>query len=85
MRAKTFTILFPILGIALLFGCPRSLNAQHSQDCRTITVHEDRPDLNFVGQFISPATGSDQYGYLSKIEGIGDVFNSATVSRWRLT
>jgi len=79
MRARTFSMLFPILGIALLFGSHPSLNAQHSQDCRTITVREDRPDLNFIGQFSSTSTGSDQYGYLSKIEGISDVFNSTTV------
>lgn len=74
MRAKTLTIPFPILGIALLSGGQRSLNAQHFQRERTITVREDRPDLNFVGQFVSTSTGSDQYGYLSKIEGISNVF-----------
>jgi len=32
-----------------------------------------------VGQFISSGTGSDQFGYLSKIQGITNVFNSTTV------
>jgi hypothetical protein len=79
MRAGTFTKLFPILGIALLFASQGSLNGQHFQRERTITIREDRPDLNFVGQFVSTSTGSGQYGYLSKIEGISNVFNSDTV------
>ena len=53
------------------------LNAQEGG--RVIVVGEDRPDLNFVGQFASTTTGSLQYGYLSRIEGINDVFNSSTV------
>jgi hypothetical protein len=78
MRARIFTALYAGLCITLLFGS-QSLNAQQGQGGRVISIREDRPDLNFVGQFISFATGSDQFGYLSKIEGISNVFNSTTV------
>jgi hypothetical protein len=66
------------LCIALLVGSPLSLFAQY-QKARVISVGEDRPGLNFVGQFSSSTTGSDQYGYLSRIDGISEVFNSTTV------
>lgn len=76
---RIFTTLYPILCVALLLGSQQSLNAQQSAGGRIITIGEDRPDLNFVGQFISSTVGSDQFGYLSKIEGITNVFNSTTV------
>lgn len=79
MPTRIFTILYPVFCIALLLGSQQSLNAQQPAGGRIITIGEDRPDLNFVGQFISSAVGSDQFGYLSKIEGITNVFNSTTV------
>lgn len=78
MRARIFTMLFTALCLTLLLVSQR-LNAQQAQGGRIITIGEDRPDVNFVGQFISFATGSDQFGYLSKIQGISNVFNSTTV------
>ena len=82
MRAKLFTAICPVLCFALLTGSEQRVNAQ-PHGGHVITVGDGRPDLNFVGQFISvtttsPAT-SHQYGYLSKIEGIDNVFNSSTV------
>ena len=76
---RMFTMLCPALCIGLLLGSQRNLNAQEAQGGRIITIGEDRPDLNFVGQFISTGTGSDQFGYLSKIQGISNVFNNTTV------
>jgi len=58
-----------LLGIAALRG--GSLEGG-----RVISIGEDRPDLNFVGQFINSGANSHQFGYLSKIEGIANVFNS---------
>src|SRR5215510_7334825 len=74
MRARIFTLFCMVL--FLTSGL--TLNAQQPGG-RIIRIGEDRPDLNFVGQFISSATGSDQFGYLSKIESISNVFNSTTV------
>jgi len=79
MRPRIVKTIYPALCVALLLGTLLSLSAEQPQGGRIITIAEDRPDLNFVGQFISPATGSDQFGYLSKIQGISNVFNSATV------
>jgi hypothetical protein len=79
MPTRIFTTLYPILCIALLLGSQQSLNAQQPQGGRIITIGEDRPDLNFAGRFFSSTVGSDQFGYLSKIEGISNVFNSTAV------
>ena len=35
-----------------------------------IPISEDRPSLEFVGQFINSGTSSQQYGYLSNIRGL---------------
>jgi hypothetical protein len=74
---RIFTALCTALCIVLLFN--GQLNAQQPEGGRVIEIGEDRPDLNFVGQFVTLATGSHQFGYLSKIQGISDVFNSTTV------
>ena len=71
--------LYAMFFIALLSVTQQTLYAQQPVGGRLIDIHEDRPDLNFVGQFISSTVGSDQFGYLSKIEGIPNVFNSTTV------
>ena len=55
------------------------VSAQSPNGGRLITIGEDRPDLNFVGQFINSGSNSHQFGYLSKIEGMDNVFNSDTV------
>jgi len=60
-----------LLGIGALRG--NSLDGG-----RVISIGEDRPDLNFVGQFINAGPSSHQFGYLSKVEGIANVFNSDT-------
>ena len=75
MLVKIFKAMSLSLWTLLLLG-NGILNAQ---DVRTIIVREDRPDLTFVGQFSGSATGSLQYGYLARIEGISNVFNSVTV------
>lgn len=36
-----------------------------------LPISEDRPSLEFVGQFINSGTSSQQYGYLSSIRGLG--------------
>lgn len=79
MRAKVASILAFVLGLGLLWLGLAVVRADDSGDgSRVITVGEDRPDLNFVGQFINAGAASHQFGYLSKIEGIDDVFNSDT-------
>jgi len=76
MQARIWKALCQALCIVMFLG-GSILNAH--DDGRVIVVRKDRPDLTFVGQFSSSATGSLQYGYLSRIEGISNVFNSATV------
>lgn len=78
MRAKISNVLCLGICLALTAGNASYMNAQQPGG-RMIVIGEDRPDLNFVGQFTSTATGSDQFGYLSKIQGISNVFKSATV------
>src|SRR5438094_6986542 len=82
MGARIFTTLYLALWVALLLGTQGSLNAQQPSGGHIISIREDRPDLNFVGQFISTPTGSDQFGYLSKIEGISNV-STAQLLRMR--
>lgn len=77
MRAKTFTGLSLALCLSLLMAAPLRLNAQDGG--RIINIGEDRPGLNFVGQFINSGPNSHQFGYLSRIQGIANVFNSTTV------
>ena len=77
MRAKTFTGLRLFLCLTLLMAAQLRLNAQDGG--RIITIGEDRPGLNFVGQFINSGPNSHQFGYLSRIQGIANVFNSTTV------
>jgi hypothetical protein len=77
MRAKTFTGLSLALCLFLLMAAPHRVNAQDGG--RIITIGEDRPGLNFVGQFINAGPNSHQFGYISRIRGIANVFNSTTV------
>lgn len=77
MRAKTFTSLRLALCLSLWMATSLRLSAQDGG--RTIKIGEDRPGLNFVGQYINSGTNSHQFGYLSRIQGIANVFNSSTV------
>lgn len=81
MRAKTVWILSLLLCAAVVLTGVGKLRADADSDDggRVITIGEDRPDLNFVGQFINSGPNSHQFGYISKIAGIDNVFNSDTV------
>jgi len=39
-----------------------------------IPISENRPSLEFVGQFINSGTSSQQFGYLSNIRGLNRIF-----------
>jgi hypothetical protein len=39
-----------------------------------VQISEDRPALEFVGQFINSGTSSEQFGYLSDIRGLNQIF-----------
>ena len=43
-----------------------------------IPISEDRPSLEFVGQFINSGTSSQQFGYLSNIRGLNQIFTGTT-------
>jgi hypothetical protein len=43
-----------------------------------IPISEDRPSLEFVGQFINSGTSSQQFGYLSNIHGLNQIFTGTT-------
>jgi hypothetical protein len=40
-----------------------------------VPISEDRPALEFVGQFINSGTSSQQFGYLSNIRGLNQIFS----------
>jgi hypothetical protein len=77
LRAKTFTTASLTLCLALFLAAQLQANAQDGG--RIITIGEDRPSLNFVGQFINSGPNSHQFGYLSRIQGVMNVFNSSRV------
>lgn len=77
MRAKAKLMLSLVVSLALLgLGHWLAKAAESTDGSHIIMVREDRPDLNFVGQYVNSGATSHQFGYLSKIEGIGNVFNS---------
>lgn len=41
-----------------------------------VPISEDRPSLEFVGQFINSGTSSQQFGYLSNIRGLNQIFTA---------
>jgi len=43
-----------------------------------IPISEDHPSLEFVGQFINSGTSSQQFGYLSNIRGLNQIFTGTT-------
>ena len=65
-RFKQFQAL---AGIVVLAAC-----STHAQT-RTIPMLEDQNDLEFVGQFQNSLTTSEQYGYVSRIEGLDNIFS----------
>jgi hypothetical protein len=72
---RSVIVSLAISGVATLLAIAGSM-AQSHDGGRVITIGEDRPDLNFVGQFINAGPNSHQFGYISKIEGVENVFNS---------
>jgi hypothetical protein len=61
-----------LIFVALLaLGCA-SIAAQ---TVTTIKIAEDQPTLEFVGQFNNSGASSQQFGYLSNIQGFGAVFS----------
>lgn len=78
MREKEGLVLSMAVCVGLLAIDAVPLWAGPPDDQHVLTVREDRPDLNFVGQFINSGPDSHQFGYLSKIQGIDNVFNSDT-------
>jgi hypothetical protein len=62
------------VGIAIL--SVGSLTAQ----TKVIPMLEDQNVIEFVGQFNNTPTTSEQFGYVSKIEGLNDTFNGAPQS-----
>jgi hypothetical protein len=78
MRAKAaMSMTLMICAAAGLLGIA-ALRADSLGGARVINIDEDRPDLNFVGQFVNSGADSHQFGYVSRIEGIDNVFNSDT-------
>jgi hypothetical protein len=53
-----------------------SLTAQ----TKVIPMLEDQTVLEFVGQFNNTATTSEQFGYISRIEGLNEAFNGSPQS-----
>jgi hypothetical protein len=78
MRAKKMMVMALVLALATGASFHR-LRAEDREGGRVISIGEDRPDLNFVGQFINNGLQSHQFGYISKIAGLDNVFNSSTV------
>ena len=50
-----------------------------SQDATPIRIPVGQNALEFVGQFNNTPTTSQQFGYLSKIEGVDSIFSSRSV------
>lgn len=48
-----------------------------AQKITTIKITEDQPALEFVGQFNNSGAASQQFGYLSDIQGLGPIFSGA--------
>jgi hypothetical protein len=69
MRAK-HRLLTLVMVVALL-----SCGAMAGQDQSVlVSIGEDRPSLEFVGQFINSGTSSQQFGYLSNIRALNRIF-----------
>ena len=67
MRAKHQLL---TLAVVALLTC----GAMAGQDQPLLVpISEDRPSLEFVGQFINSGTSSQQFGYLSNIRGLNQI------------
>jgi hypothetical protein len=65
---------FLMLAALLLPNC----GLANSPDVTVIHIREDHVALEFVGQVNNTATTSQQFGYLSNIEGLNAIFSSST-------
>lgn len=61
---------FALCRLTLLMVAVLSSNSLLAQDPVLIKIPEDQPALEFIGQFINDSSGSHQYGYISRIQGL---------------
>ena len=64
--------------VCLLNACIGILAAQDGKWPRVVPLKEDVNVLEFVGQFINTGAAAQQFGYLSTIDGLDDIFNGPT-------
>lgn len=69
MRSKRLVAY--ILPAVFFLGMTGNSRAGH----KLVILPEDEPGLEFVGQFINSGTSSNQFGYLSNIQGLSSVFS----------
>jgi hypothetical protein len=65
MHTTRLAIAIPVILVVLTCG---QLLGQN--DPIPIKIAEDLPALEFVGQFVNDSSGSHQYGYISRIDGL---------------
>jgi len=63
------------LHVIALIGC--ACISMAAQTITTIKIAEYQPALEFVGQFNNSGVASQQFGYLSDIQGLGPIFNGS--------
>jgi hypothetical protein len=68
--ARSLLLLTAVIAVGSMLG-----TAQTAQAVTTIKIAEDQVALQFVGQFNNSGTSSQQFGYLSDIQGFSPVFN----------
>jgi len=68
--ARSLLLLIAVIAVGSVLG-----TAQTAQAVTTIKIVEDQVALQFVGQFNNSGTSSQQFGYLSDIQGFSPVFN----------
>jgi hypothetical protein len=62
-----------LLAMGMVILAAGSLCAQTKE----IPLLEDQNDLEFIGQFNNAGATSEQFGYISRIEGLDDIFSGA--------
>lgn len=72
--AVVLTLSVTVMAMSTLLAAP---HGDHTS-AQVLAIPEDNPALEFVGQFINSGTSSHQFGYLARIDGLDQVFNSAT-------
>lgn len=81
MRANKLLALALVLTVAATVIAKGNLLAaphgSHKSDVQVVAIPEDKPALEFVGQFTNAGTSSHQFGYLARIDGLDQVFNNA--------